>query len=101
MKKLVAIESVHERLAEALRTSDGNPIPSWYLEFVANVNDFQDGWQRRLRELRLLGIEFKFNKSTQPSGKVETTYTLQKWKKLPADHIAEIRKIERQKKKGS
>jgi HNH endonuclease len=97
MTALVAIESVHVRLAEALRMSKGKPVPSWHLEFVANVNDFQDDWQRRLRELRLLGIEYSFSKSTNSSGKVETTYTLKKWKQLPADPRAAIRKIEREK----
>lgn len=92
MTKLVAIESVHLRLAEALRIHDGNPVPSWFLEFVANVNDFQDDWQRRLRELRVLGIDYRFNKERLASGKVQTTYTLTKWAELPADPRAEIRK---------
>ncbi len=95
MTRLVAIDSVHARLAEALHMNKGKAISSWLLEFVANVNDFQEDWQRRLRELRVLGIDYKFNKERLPSGKVQTTYTLTKWKPLPKDPRAEIRKIER------
>ncbi len=92
MKKLVAIESVHGRLAEALHQANGQPVASWFLEFVANVNDFQEDWHRRLRELRVLGIEYTFSKERLPSGKVQTTYTLTKWAKLPTDPRAEIRR---------
>ncbi|MBS0240149.1 MAG: HNH endonuclease [Proteobacteria bacterium] len=94
MKKLVAIENVHARLAEVLRLHQGSPVPSWFLEFVANVNDFQEDWQRRLRELRSLGIEYSFKKTKLPSGKVQTTYKLEKWKDLPANPRAEIKRVE-------
>lgn len=98
MTTLVAIDSVHARLAEALRIRSGEPLQSWFLGFIANVNDFQDDWQRRLRELRLLGIEYKFSKSKSPSGKVETTYMLVSWKQLPSDPGAAIREIEKKKR---
>ena len=93
MTRLVAIDSVHARLAEVLRLNEGSFVPSWFLEFVANVKDFQDDWQRRLRELRVLGIEYSFKKERLPSGKVQTMYTLTKWEDLPSDPTAEIRKL--------
>lgn len=92
MTQLVGIDSVHARLAEVLRLNEGSFVPSWFLEFVANVKDFQDDWQRRLRELRVLGIEYAFKKERLPSGKVQTMYTLTKWEDLPSDPKAEIRK---------
>lgn len=92
MTRLVAIDSVHARLAEALRLNEGSYVPSWFLEFVANVKDVQDDWQRRLRELRVLGIEYSFKKERLPSGKVQTMYMLTKWNDLPNDLAEEIRK---------
>jgi hypothetical protein len=95
MRKIVKLESVHARLAEMLRLRRGKAVPSWLLEFIANVDDFQEDWHRRLRELRSLGIEYKYKRTRLPSGKVETTYILTKWKPLPPDHQLEIRRRER------
>jgi len=96
MKELVTITSVHARLAHALRDRP-DPVPSWFLEFVANVNDFQDDWKRRLRELRLLGIDYSFAKKRLKSGKVETKFQLTKWTPLPDDPTGEVRRIEQEK----
>ena len=79
MAKIVALEDVHAQLAELLRLRKDHPVPSWMLEFVANVNDFQEDWHRRLRELRGIGIDYSYKRTRLPSGKVETTYTLTKW----------------------
>jgi hypothetical protein len=95
MKKVVKLESVHARLAEILHLRMGEPVPSWVLQFVANVGDFQEDWQRRLRELRSVGIDYDYKRTRLPSGKVETTYTLTKWRPLSANHQAEIKKAER------
>ena len=61
MQKIVKMDSVYERIAEMLRLHRGEPVPSWLLEFVANVNDFQEDWQKRLRELRypVIGMKIK------------------------------------------
>lgn len=91
MRKVVAVESVHHRLAKILKLRKGTEIPSWFLNFVANVNDFQEDWQRRLRELREFGIDYAFKKKRLPSGKVESSYTLTKWAKLPENPAAEVR----------
>jgi len=98
MRDLVGFESVHERLAKALQKRGSEGVPSWFLEFVANVNDFQEDWHRRLRELRVIGIEYVFAKKRLPSGKVETTYFLKKWKDPPANATAVIRARERAKR---
>jgi len=99
MQKVVQLESVHARLAEMLHLRNGQPIPSWILEFVANVNDFQEDWHRRLRELRSIGIDYVYKRTRLPSGKVETTYALTKWKALPANHQAIIKQNERKGKR--
>lgn len=98
MQKIVKLDSVHARLAEMLHLRKGKPVPSWVLHFVANVNDFQEDWHRRLRELRSIGIDYEYKRSRLPSGKVETTYTLTKWTPLSADHQALIKERERKRK---
>lgn len=97
MQEIVGLDSVYARLAEILHLRKGQEVPSWVLEFVANVNDFQEDWHRRLRELRSIGIDYSYKRTRLPSGKVETTYTLTKWKPLPANHQAIIKANEREK----
>jgi hypothetical protein len=102
MSKIVATKSVYERIATVLKLNEGKPVASWLLEFVANVNDFQEDWQKRLRELRYPVIGMKIRASTEkaPSGKRLSSYTLEHWVPLPPDHQALIKQYERDKKKA-
>lgn len=100
MQKIVKLDSVYARLAEILNLNVGKPVESWVLEFVANVNDFQEDWQKRLRELRYPGIDMiiTITKTKNAAGKVTSAYTLQKPKKLPTNHRAIIAEGNRKKK---
>ncbi len=104
MQRVLAPDSVYERLIEALRVHAGGPTPSWLLEFVANADDFQEDWQRRLRELRYprIGADYSFKKEKLPSGKVTTYYILTKDVDLPDNHVEIIREESRKRnrKKG-
>lgn len=97
MQKIVEFESVYERIAEMLRLHLGNPVPAWLLEFVANVNDFQEDWQKRLRELRypVIGMKIKATRAKTPSGKWQSAYLLEEWKPLPPNHKFLIKEYER------
>jgi len=101
MERLLAPESVYERLLATLRESPDNRTPSWFLEFVANFNDFQEDWQRRLRELRTPGIDidYRYEKQKLPSGKVTTFYILTKDGVLPPNHSDIIRTQSKPKKR--
>ena len=103
MAKIVTLESVYERIAEILRMNEGVPVPSWLLEFVANINDFQEDWQKRLRELRypVIGMVIRPTKTKNASGKIQTSYTLEKWATLPANHKFLIKEYERKNARAS
>lgn len=45
----------HVRIGEALKAGYPRPLRSDLLERVANAKQYQEDWQKRLRELRLLG----------------------------------------------
>lgn len=92
MAAILAKESVFERLAETLILSGGEPTPSWLLEFVANADDYQADWQKRLRELRYPGIDWEIDvvRKRNPRGRVEASYVLRNHKPLPANHKALI-----------
>jgi 5-methylcytosine-specific restriction endonuclease McrA len=100
MQKIVKLESVYARIAEILRMHEGEAVPSWLLEFVANVNDFQEDWQKRLRELRypVIGMKIKATRSKTPSGKWQAAYMLEEWKPLPENHQFLIKDFERKNK---
>jgi 5-methylcytosine-specific restriction endonuclease McrA len=101
MKQIVALESVYERIAHVLHKHLGSPVASWFLEFVANLEDFQEDWQKRLRELRYppIGYKIKATRTKSPSGKWIAAYQLDEWHALPADHKFLIKEHERQTKK--
>jgi 5-methylcytosine-specific restriction endonuclease McrA len=95
MQAIMAKDSVYERLAETLRLHAPNPAPSWLLEFVANFDDFQEDWQKRLRELRYLGMIIPVTKSRNAAGKVTSAYRLDRDVELPPNHKFLIKEHER------
>jgi hypothetical protein len=95
MQAIMALDSVYERLAETLRLHSPDPTPSWLLEFVANFDDFQEDWQKRLRELRYLGFEISVTKAKNNAGKVQSAYRLANWVELLPDHKFQIKQHER------
>lgn len=97
MKQIMTKDSVYERIAETLRLHDGEPVPSWLLEFVANSVDFQEDWQKRLRELRypVIGMKISATRKKTETGKWEAAYKLDKWVDLPSNHKFLIKEHER------
>lgn len=101
MQRIMKFDSVYERLLETMRIHEGNPTPSWLLEFVANADDYQEDWQKRARELRypVIGVEFVVTKKKQLNGKVLSYYALTKDAELPDNHKRLIKDYEREVKK--
>lgn len=97
MLAIMAKESVYERIAETLRLHSPEPTPAWLLEFVANFDDFQEDWQKRLRELRYppIGMKIPATRTKAPSGKWQAAYRLEKWVDLPPNHKFLIKEHER------
>jgi hypothetical protein len=62
MTKVLAHESVHRRLLEALRLRPGDWFDFDFLKFVANFEDYQDDWTKRIRELRYFGLKIEVGK---------------------------------------
>src|SRR6185437_3643238 len=101
MRKIVHLKSVYERIAATLRMHKGAPVPSWLLEFVANVSEFQEDWQKRLRELRypVIGMKIVATRAKTSSGKWQAAYKLEKWVPLPHNHKSIIKEYERKRKR--
>lgn len=88
MAALLAIESVHERIAHLLKMHMNQPVDSNIIEFVANATERQEDWQKRLRELRypVIGLEIDSGRYRTPEGFTRSTYTLRNWRDIPPDH---------------
>jgi len=101
MKKVVAYKSVHERIAHMLKLHMNQPVPSYVLEFVANVREQQEDWHKRLRDLRypVIGLEIEVSKKRGKKG-VQSFYTLKNWRDIPPDHKKLIREYENRNKKA-
>lgn len=83
----------HGRIGELLKAFDGEWVPSSLIGVVASMQQYQEDWQKRLRELRLLGwrISSKRAKNTE-AGRTETWYRAEHWAPWPPGSIrAEVR----------
>lgn len=96
MKAILAYSSVYERLAYTLKRHFGEPIAADYLSFVANFNDYQEDWQKRLRELRYPVIGMVIPSVVRKEGRRRRAYyKMTHWSDLPADHAKRIKDYER------
>jgi 5-methylcytosine-specific restriction endonuclease McrA len=69
---------VHRRIGELLRAfGPGTDVPSYLLGIVASAQQFQEDWQRRIRELRDLGWDYEVTKRKE-GGRVVAYYRLTK-----------------------
>ena len=100
IKQAVGYEEPHRRIGELLKAFEGKPVRGDLLERVASAKQYQEDWQKRLRELRLLGWRIKSSRQTE-QGRVVSYYELQEAKAWPTGNIAaEIRSAERARRKN-
>jgi hypothetical protein len=69
-------ESVHVRIGEALKAAYPNKLRGDLLERVASAKSYQEDWQKRLRELRLLGWRIKASRRNE-QGRAVAYYRLE------------------------
>ncbi len=78
MEKILAFPGVHNRIAHLLNAMSRNWVDRDLIEFVANFDDFQEDWQKRLRELRYLGFNIE-TKREKKGRRTLSFYRLQNW----------------------
>jgi 5-methylcytosine-specific restriction endonuclease McrA len=99
LREAIGYEEPHRRIGELLKAFEGEPVRSDILERVANARQYQEDWQKRLRELRLLGWKIKAIKRKE-GDRIVAFYELQEAQPWPAGAIAaEIRARERARRK--
>ncbi|GAA3811319.1 HNH endonuclease [Amycolatopsis tucumanensis] len=78
----------HGRIGELLKAFRGDWAPSSLIGVVASMQQYQEDWQKRLRELRLLGWTISSKRAKDPiTGRVNTWYRAEHWEPWPPGSI--------------
>ncbi len=88
------------RIGELLKAFNGGWVPSDLLGAVASMMQYQEDWQKRLRELRALDWVVNSKRQTDPTtGRSFAYYRVETWQPWPGGGIAaEIKRRERLKR---
>ncbi len=95
MSAVLGHTSVHRRIAEILHMKLGVWVDCDLIEFVANFDDYQTDWKKRLRELRYFGFEIE-SRNGKVGRRTLSFYRLNNWPEdQPADISAAAREFEK------
>jgi len=98
IKAAATYDEPHKRIGELLKAFKGDSVPPDLIEIVANSKQYQDDWQKRLRELRVLGWEIDVEKKKEGK-KVLAYYAVKHFEPWPEGNIrAEITRREAERK---
>jgi hypothetical protein len=102
IRQAINHDEPHRRIGEMLKAFKGSLVRSDLLDRVASAKQYQEDWQKRLRELRVLGWDIKSTRRLdKESGRMFAYYQLNEAKPWPKGNIAaEIRRLERKRKKS-
>lgn len=93
----------HRRIGELLKAfqAAGAEVPAQVVAVVASMHQYQDDWQKRMRELRVLGWDYTTSKRKE-NGRMMSYYRLTRFTDWPDGSIrAEISRREKSKKASS
>jgi 5-methylcytosine-specific restriction endonuclease McrA len=94
IRQAIKYEEPHKRIGELLKAFGGDWVRSDLLEMVAQAQQFQEDWQKRMRELRTLGWKIEYQRRRE-GNRVRTFYRATRVKPWPKGSIrAEIRRRE-------
>lgn len=94
IRQAINYDEPHRRIGELLKAFHGSPVRGDLLERVASAKQYQEDWQKRLRELRIIGWKIKSTRKRE-RGRVVSYYHLEHAEPWPEGKIAaSIRKRE-------
>lgn len=98
IRQAVNYDEPHKRIGELLKAFDGDWVPSDLIGVVASAKQYQEDWQKRLRELRTLGWEIE-NRREKMERRTVTFYRAVHFEPWPEGNVrAEISRRERERK---
>lgn len=100
IRTAIGYDEPQKRIGELLRAFGGDWVRSDLLGIVASAKNFQEDWQRRLRDLRFLGWDYQHKKRHHEGSRVWTYYRLTKSAHWPDNLPQAIRAEEAKRKKA-
>jgi len=100
MKDVLKHNGVHTRIARLLKLKINEWVDCDLIDFVANFDDYQDDWRKRLRELRYLGFEIDM-KREKVGQRHLSFYRLKEWVTVHGDIGKLAKRYERERKKSA
>ena len=95
MKYVLSENSVHTRILRLLELKHNEWVERDLIEFVANFEDIQEDWKKRLRELRYFGLAIESSRK-KIGNRTISIYRLVNWvDSLPDDLTQATREYER------
>jgi 5-methylcytosine-specific restriction endonuclease McrA len=97
IRDAVSYNEPHRRIAMLLLAFHGEWVPSELLGAVASAKQYQEDWQKRMRELRYLDWKIETMRTGVRGERVRVSYRASKTMPLPASSLAEMtRRIEKE-----
>lgn len=94
IKEATNYDEPHRRIGELLKAFKGEFVRPDLIEIVANSKQYQDDWQKRTRELRVLGWDIQVQRKKEGKRTV-AYYAAKHWEPWPEGNIrAEIKRRE-------
>jgi len=100
IRKASEFPEPQKRIGELLKAVYPDEIRSDVIEMVACQQQYQEDWQRRLRDLRFLGWDYRIRRVKDERGRMRAFYRLTTWTKWPDDIKAAI-KLEESARRGA
>lgn len=91
IRTAIGYDEPQKRIGELLKAFGGEWVRSDLLGIVASAGNFQEDWQRRLRDLRFLGWDYRHEKRYDEGARVWTYYRLTRSAPWPENIAQAIR----------
>lgn len=98
IQQAASSDEPQRRIGELLKAFDGGWVRTDLLSIVASAKEYQEDWQRRLRDLRFLGWEVQSRRSYDEGARVWTYYRAVRWRPWPDNIRAAIIAEERRRR---
>lgn len=95
IRQAINFAEPQKRIGELLKAFEGEWVRTDLLSIVASAQEFQEDWQRRLRDLRFLGWDIEFQRRYNEGARVWTYYRLRHSEPWPDDIRAALKVEER------
>ncbi|MGF1652951.1 MAG: HNH endonuclease [Actinomycetales bacterium] len=91
IRAAINYDEPQKRIGELLKAFDGEWVRTDLLSVVASAKEYQEDWQRRLRDLRFIGWDYEHEKRYNEGARVWTYYRLTRSAPWPENIPAAIR----------